>query len=58
MGTAVGAMGPERMVFGSHSPFLYLEAVVAKLDANPIDVDPKVVNAARVHNASVLLGGG
>ena len=58
LASAVEAMGPERVVFGSHSPFLYFEAIAAKLDADPIDADPEVVDAVRGHNASVLLGAG
>jgi len=54
--TAVDAMGAERLVFGSHSPFLYFEAVTAKLDADPADVRPDVVRAIRGDNASALLG--
>lgn len=53
---AVGAMGPERVVFGSHSPFQYFQAMTAKLDVAPEDVDPGVVDAVRESNAEALLG--
>ena len=56
--SAVGALGPDRVVFGSHSPFLYFEAVAAKLDVDPQDVAPEVVEAVREHNAMLLLGEG
>jgi len=54
---ALEAMGPERVVFGSHSPLMYFEAVAAKLDVDPADVPPEVVDAVRSHNASALLSG-
>ena len=53
---AVEAMGPERIVFGSHSPFIYFEAVAAKLEADPVDVAPRIVDAVRESNAATLLG--
>lgn len=54
--TAVEAMGFERVVFGSHSPFHYFEAMAAKLDVDPADVPPEQVHAVRESNAAVLLG--
>ena len=55
---AVDALGPEKVVFGSHSPFLYFEAMAAKLDADPVDVSPEVVRAVAEGNAAMLLGEG
>ncbi len=55
--TAVDALGPDRVVFGSHSPLLYFEAVAAKLDVDPIDVSPEVIHAVGEANARALLGG-
>jgi len=55
--SAVEALGPERVVFGSQTPLLYFEAVAAKLDVDPIDVPPAVVDAVREANALALLGG-
>jgi predicted TIM-barrel fold metal-dependent hydrolase len=54
--SAVGALGPERVVFGSMSPLLYFEAVAAKLDVDPRDVPASVVDRIREGNASQLLG--
>ena len=53
--TALDAMGPERVVFGSHSPFQYLAAMVAKLDVPAEDVPPEHVDAVREQNATRLL---
>ena len=53
---AVEAMGPGRVVFGSHSPLLYFQAEAAKLDVDPAEVAPGVVNAVRESNAAALLG--
>ena len=52
----VEAMGPERIVFGSHSPYHYFEAMAAKLDVAPEDVEPGVVEKVRSINAAELLG--
>lgn len=54
---AVEAMGPERVVFGSHSPFQYFEAMLAKLDVAAEDVAPGVVDAVCESNAAELLRG-
>jgi len=57
---AVDVLGPgggDRIVFGSHSPYHYLEAMAAKLDAAPEDVDPATVEKVRGLNAAELLGG-
>ena len=54
---ALGLIDSRRLVFGSHSPFLYFEAVAAKLDVDPIDVDHAVVRAIRAPNARELLAG-
>ena len=54
---AVDTLGPERVVFGSHSPFIYFEAVAAKLNPEPGDVAPEVVQAVRADNAVALLDG-
>ena len=53
---AVAAIGSERLVFGSHSPFIYFGAVAAKLDVDPTDVPREEVEAMRENNATVLLG--
>jgi len=53
----VEAMGPERIVFGSHSPYHYFEAMAAKLDVAPEDVEPGVVEKVGSANAAELLGG-
>ena len=54
---ALDLIDARRLVFGSHSPFLYFEAVAAKLDVNPVDVDHAVVRAIRDSNARELLTG-
>ena len=54
--SAVAVMGPDRLVFGSHSPFYYFEAVLAKLNVDPADVPPETVLAVREVNARALLG--
>jgi len=54
--SAVEARGPERLVFGSHSPFYYFEAVLAKLNVDPADVPAETVLAVREVNARALLG--
>ena len=58
--TAIEACGPERLVFGSHSPLYYAEAEEAKLDVVPGDFaladSEKAVGAIREHNARALLG--
>ena len=53
---AIDSLGANRVVFGSHSPFQYFEAMAAKLEADPIDVAPDMVEAVREHNAMALLG--
>lgn len=55
--SAVEALVAERVVFGSHSPFMYFEAVAAKLDVASVDVPPEVVDAVRSGNAEALLAG-
>ena len=50
-------MGPGRLVFGSHSPYQYLAAMLAKLDVDPRDVAPEAVEAVRGSNAEALLSG-
>ncbi len=54
--TAVERMGADRVVFGSHSPFQYLAAMLAKLSVDPQDVTPEEVAAIREFNAATLLG--
>ena len=54
---AVQSMGPRRVVFGSHSPFLYLRATLAKLEAGTGEVAPEVVEAVRAANARELMDG-
>lgn len=54
--TAIAALGAKRLVFGSHSPLMYFEAMAAKLDAAPEDVPPEHVRAVREENAAALLG--
>jgi hypothetical protein len=54
--TAVEAMGPARVVFGSHSPFQYFEAMAAKLDVDAEDVPLEQVRAICEGNAAALLG--
>jgi len=54
--SAVETMGAEKLVFGSHSPFYYFEAVLAKLDVAPSDVSAETVLAVREANARALLG--
>ncbi len=54
---AVTELGAERVVFGSHSPFFYFEAVAAKLVADPADVSPEVVEMVGRGNAAGMLGG-
>jgi predicted TIM-barrel fold metal-dependent hydrolase len=56
--TAVDALGPRRVVFGSQSPLLYFDAVAAKLNVEPADVPAEVVRAVRERNAAELLVGG
>ncbi|MCZ7648796.1 MAG: amidohydrolase family protein [Planctomycetota bacterium] len=53
---ALDAVGPERLVFGSHSPFIYYEANLAKLNADPVDVKPEALRAIRHGNAARILG--
>lgn len=55
LASAVAALGAERLVFGSHSPFFYFEAVAAKLDVDPVDVLPDQVKAIREENTFMLL---
>ena len=52
---AIDALGPDRVVFASHSPFLYFAAAAAKLDVDPTDVPPEVVELVCSHNAMSLL---
>jgi len=54
---AVDALGPERVVFGSHSPLFYFEAVAAKLEVDPAEVPRATVEAVRGANADSLLRG-
>ena len=56
LASAVAAMGSERLVFASHSPFLYFDAVAAKLDVDPADVPPEQIARIRERNAATLLG--
>jgi hypothetical protein len=53
---ALQALGPDRLVFASHSPFFYFEAEAAKLDVPAEDVSPSVLQAVRHINAQALLG--
>jgi len=53
---AIQALGPDRLVFASHSPFFYFEAEVAKLGVPAEDVPPSVLQAIRHTNAEALLG--
>jgi predicted TIM-barrel fold metal-dependent hydrolase len=55
---ALEALGPDRLVFGSHSPLFYFEAEAAKLDVAAEDVPPAVLQAVRSTNAQALLGHG
>lgn len=55
---AAAALGWERLVFGSHSPFFYFAAVAAKLDVDPADLPPAQAAAVREKNAAALLGAG
>jgi predicted TIM-barrel fold metal-dependent hydrolase len=48
---AVEGLGSEKVVFGSHSPFLYFDAVAAKLDVDSQDVPAQAVQAIRAANA-------
>lgn len=53
---ALAAMGPDRLVFGSHTPLLNLAAQIAKLDAPAADVEPAIAEKIRTRNAQILLG--
>ena len=53
---AVDTLGPERVVYGSHSPFLAGAAALAKLDVGPVDVTPDVIRAVCSENCARLLG--
>lgn len=53
---AISVIGWERLVFGSHSPFLYFAAVAGKLDVDQADVIPEHVAAIRAENAGRLMG--
>ena len=53
--SAMTSIGPGQLVFGSHSPFFYIEAVAAKLDVAPEKVPPAQVNEIRTLNARALL---
>ncbi len=52
---AVDVLGPERLVFGSHSPLYYFEAGAAKLDVDETDVPAEQVQAIASENAASLL---
>ena len=52
---AIDALGEERVVFGSHAPFLYPTAALAKVSVDPVDVSAEVVEAVRYRNAEGLL---
>jgi predicted TIM-barrel fold metal-dependent hydrolase len=53
---ALEALGPDRLVFASHSPLFYFEAEAAKLDVAAEDVPATVLQAVRSTNAQTLLG--
>jgi hypothetical protein len=53
---ALQALGPDRLVFGSHSPLFYFEAEAAKFDVAAEDVPPSAIAAVRSTNAQTLLG--
>jgi hypothetical protein len=53
---ALEALGPDRLVFGSHSPLFYFEAEAAKLDVAAEDVPPAALQGVRSTNAQALLG--
>ncbi len=53
---ALGAVSPNRLVFGSHSPLHYLPAGVAKLNAEMAGATAEQVAAVAAGNAVELLG--
>lgn len=53
----VDKLGPDRVVFGSHSPFQYFKAVKAKLCTAAEDVAPEVIEVIKARNARELLTG-
>lgn len=54
---AVQALGPGRLVFGSHTPLLSFGAGAAKLDVPEGDIEPAVIDRVRAENARELLTG-
>jgi predicted TIM-barrel fold metal-dependent hydrolase len=50
-------MDPKRLVFGSHSPFQYFKAMKAKLQVDPRDVKPEIVDSIKAANARAFLNG-
>ena len=54
---AAEGIGGQRVVFGSHTPIFYLDAGLAKLDVEKVDVSPEVVDRVRRTNAAELLTG-
>ncbi len=52
---ALQNVSPDRLVFGSHSPFLYMSAVLAKLHADLTMTPAEQVAAVRAANALSLL---
>lgn len=52
----IETLGPERVVYGSHSPLLTGAAALAKLDVDPVDVSLAVVQAVGSENSARLLG--
>lgn len=53
---AIETLGLKRVVFGSHSPLLYVEASGAKLDAAQEELSPEILRAVSETNATDLLG--
>lgn len=52
---AIGVLGDDKLVFGSHSPFYYFEAVASKLNVGS-DVSPEELRRITELNAATLLG--
>jgi len=55
---AKSVLGVERLLFGSHSPFLYMAAVQAKLDAHPDMINEAELRAVCYENAGRLIPDG
>jgi predicted TIM-barrel fold metal-dependent hydrolase len=54
--TALQVMGEDHLVFGSHSPLLYFQAVQAKLVCSPGLIATQTLNKVMYANAQSLLG--